>query len=80
MLDVDAGKGRQVIKCIRAAQLQYSSGPECSASVLPTLHYNGCRAHGVCALESSSSYIGLLHVKKKQLTPTVIITVYVEIY
>ena len=38
MLDIDAGKGRQVIKCIHAAQLQNNSGPECFASLLATLH------------------------------------------
>ena len=57
MLDLDAGKGRQVFKCMCAAQLQYSSGSECSASVLATLHYNGWRVCRVCALESSSLHV-----------------------
>ena len=41
ILDLDAGKGRQVIKCIHIRAAQYSSSSECSASVLATLHHNG---------------------------------------
>ena len=48
MLDLDAGKDCQVMKCIQH---------EWSVSMPAILHYNGWRARGVCALESSSYFM-----------------------
>ena len=50
MLDLNAGKGRQVIKC--AATLGYT---------IMILRYISFRARGVCALESSSFFAVLAH-------------------
>ena len=51
MLDLNAGKGCQVMKC--ACACSYSS--EWSVSMLVILRYIGCRARGVCALVYRSS-------------------------
>ena len=48
MLELNVGKDCQVVKCMSDA-----GGV---VSILAILRYNGCRARGVCALESFSCY------------------------